>query len=53
MFDPTELREEPNSALVVERAVWASVEMPPLGTVVNREDVVFEGAMPEHKPSNV
>ena len=42
-----------NPDLVVERAMWAPVDMPPLGTVVNREAVVFEGAMPEHKPSNV
>ena len=35
-----------NPALVVERAVCAAMDMPPLGTVTNREEVIFDGAAP-------
>jgi tRNA(His) guanylyltransferase len=33
-----------NPSLVVERTVWDAVDMPPLGTVTNREEVIFDGA---------
>lgn len=42
-----------NPGLVVERSEWTPVDMPPLGTVVNREAVVFDGASPEHKSPNI
>lgn len=35
-----------NQALVVERSVVEGLEMPPLGGVVNREAVIFDGATP-------
>lgn len=35
-----------NPALVVERSVCSVLDMPPLGTVTNREDVIFDGAAP-------
>lgn len=35
-----------NPALVVERSECSILQMPPLGTVVNREAVIFEGAEP-------
>jgi tRNA(His) 5'-end guanylyltransferase len=36
-----------NSALIVERQVCTVLDMPPLGTVTNREKVIFDGAEPE------
>ncbi len=36
-----------NPGLLVERAEYAVLEMPPFGTVANREAVVFEGAEPQ------
>lgn len=36
-----------NPDLVVSRTVCAVVDMPPISTVVNREAVVFDGAVPE------
>ena len=35
-----------NSALVVERSVCEVLDLPPLGTVTNREAVIFDGATP-------
>lgn len=35
-----------NPALVVERSVVRVLDMPPLGTVANRGDVIFDGATP-------
>lgn len=35
-----------NPALVVERSVCATLDMPPFGTVTNREAVIFDGAAP-------
>lgn len=35
-----------NPNLTVERRVFSVLEMPPFGTVTNREEVVFEGASP-------
>ena len=53
-FTPAELDSLPpkheariNPDLVVERSVVKPRAMPPLGTVVNREAVIFEGAEPE------
>jgi len=52
-YTPSELEELParhhartNPALMVERWQVKPVEMPPFGTVANREDVIFEGAEP-------
>ncbi|MBK8019800.1 MAG: tRNA(His) guanylyltransferase Thg1 family protein [Betaproteobacteria bacterium] len=36
-----------NPALVVERSVCSVLDMPPLGSVTNREAVIFDGALPE------
>lgn len=35
-----------NPSLEVERTVCMPLEMPPLGTVTNREEVIFDGAIP-------
>lgn len=35
-----------NPALVVERSVCSALDMPPLGAVMNREAVIFDGAPP-------
>jgi tRNA(His) 5'-end guanylyltransferase len=35
-----------NPDLVVERSTCAPLDMPPLGTVTNREEVIFDGATP-------
>lgn len=35
-----------NPDLVVNRSVYPILDMPPFGTVTNREDVIFEGANP-------
>ena len=35
-----------NPGLVVERSVCDVLDLPPLGTITNREDVIFEGATP-------
>lgn len=35
-----------NSALIVERQVCTVLDMPPLGSIENREAVIFDGAMP-------
>jgi tRNA(His) 5'-end guanylyltransferase len=35
-----------NPGLVVERSVVSVLDMPPFGTVTNREDVIFGGAVP-------
>ena len=35
-----------NPALIVERQVCTVLDMPPLGTVTNREAVIFDGAEP-------
>jgi tRNA(His) guanylyltransferase len=40
-----------NPALTVERSEWRVLEMPPFGTVVNREAVVFDGADYEIAPT--
>ena len=52
-FDATELEALPpkheariNPALVIERSVVRAVEMPPFDRVVNRVEVVFDGADP-------
>lgn len=37
-----------NPGLLVERSVCAVLDMPPLGTVTNREAVIFDGAEPSH-----
>jgi tRNA(His) guanylyltransferase len=36
-----------NPALVVERSVCSVLDMPPLGTVTNREAVIFDGSEPD------
>lgn len=36
-----------NPALVVERSVFGVLDMPPLGSVTNREAVIFDGAEPK------
>lgn len=53
-FTPEELADLPekhqarsNPDLTVERAEWRVIAMPPLGTVVNREAAIFDGAEPE------
>ncbi len=38
-----------NPGLTVERSEWRVVELPPLGQIVNREAVIFEGAEPEKR----
>jgi hypothetical protein len=50
-FSAEELAELPpkhhartNPALLVERSVCGVTSLPPLGTIVNREAVVFDGA---------
>ena len=35
-----------NSSLIVERSVCRVLDMPPFGTVTNREAVIFDGAAP-------
>lgn len=52
-FSVTELKLLPlkhaarqNPSLVVERSVCKELSMPPLSTVMNREDVIFEGVEP-------
>ena len=35
-----------NPGLVVDRSVVSVLDMPPFGTVTNREDVIFSGAVP-------
>jgi tRNA(His) 5'-end guanylyltransferase len=35
-----------NPDLVVERTDYAALELPPLGTIKNRVEVIFEGAEP-------
>lgn len=37
-----------NPDLKVERSEWCTIDMPPFGTVTNREDVIFEGAHPHN-----
>lgn len=41
-----------NPALVVERSVFSELDMPPLGSVTNREAVIFDGAVPEVAPAS-
>lgn len=36
-----------NPYLTVERSEWLALDMPPFGTVENREAVIFDGAEPE------
>ena len=38
-----------NPGLTVERSEWRVLELPPLGQIVNREAVIFEGAEPERR----
>lgn len=52
-FSATELKKLPakhkartNPDLIVERTEWRVVNMPPIRTVGNREEVLFEGAEP-------
>jgi tRNA(His) 5'-end guanylyltransferase len=35
-----------NPSLVIERSVCEVLDLPPLGTITNREDVIFKGAEP-------
>ena len=35
-----------NPTLVVERSVYGVLDMPPIGTVTNRDEVIFDGAIP-------
>ena len=37
-----------NPALIIERQVCTVLDMPPLGMVTNREDVIFDGAVPQN-----
>lgn len=41
------VRNNPN--LLVERSEWRVLELPPLGSLENREDVIFAGAEPKIK----
>lgn len=43
---PAKHEARANPALVVERSVCSVRELPPLGTITNREAVIFDGAMP-------
>lgn len=36
-----------NPGLVVERSEWVTLDMPPLATVINREDVIFKRVAPQ------
>lgn len=47
---PTRHEARANPGLMVERSEWGVVEMPIITTVVNREDVIFNGARPEQTP---
>lgn len=38
-----------NPGLVIERSRIMVLEMPPLATVINREEVIFEGAEPTNE----
>lgn len=38
-----------NPALMVERSEWRVLEMPPFGSVSNREAVIFEGSDPQKR----
>lgn len=41
-----------NPGLVVDRAEWQILDMPPIQTVVNREAVIYDGAEPERASSD-
>ncbi|MEJ7138782.1 tRNA(His) guanylyltransferase Thg1 family protein [Amphibiibacter pelophylacis] len=43
---PPQHEARTNPALVVQRSVYRVLAMPPLGTVTNREAVIFDGAKP-------
>ncbi len=43
---PAKHEARTNPGLVTERSVCTTLNLPPLGTVINREDVIFEGATP-------
>lgn len=43
---PPKHKARANPALEVERSVFGVLDMPPLGTVTNREAVIFDGAAP-------
>jgi len=52
-FSPEELDQLPakheartNPGLVVERSICAVLDLPQLGSIINREDVIFSGAAP-------
>lgn len=47
---PPKHQARTNPDLVVERSEVRVIELPPLASVVNREDVVFAGVLPEVKP---
>ena len=47
---PSKHEARTNPGLIVERSTVAVLDLPPLGSLANREAVIFDGAVPQLQP---